>query len=192
MTINVQQPRMDKATFLDWAEAREEHCELVGGRVVMVIRPVVGHALIIANLRDALRDRLSREAWYVLSDCGIDTGPQTIRAPDVVVMSTGGDLKAKTASSPVLIAEVLSPSTATIDLGDKVAEYLRLPSLLAYLVVAQDEPKLWLFLRGTEGFGAPQVIAGLDASVAIPALGLDLPLAEILAGVHAGEAPQAS
>ena len=194
--MNVPQLRMDKATFLDWAGAREERYELVGGRGVMMIRPV-GHALVISNLRDAIRDRMDRAVWYVLSDCAVDTGFHTIRAPDVLVLPAGGDLKSKTAESPVLIAEVLSPSTATADLGDKVAEYLRLPSLLAYLVVAQDEPKAWLWVRAGESFEVgPRVIEGLEAVVSVEPLGIDLSLADIFAGVQAGggqdEMPSAS
>ena len=57
-----------------------------------------------------------------------------------------------TATAPVLAAEVLSPSTAAIDLGDKAAEYLRLPSLAAYLVFAHDEVKAWAFMRAEHGF----------------------------------------
>lgn len=192
MTINVQGPRMDKAAFLAWAEAREEPCELVGGRVVMMTRPMRAHALITGNLFAMLRDRLDRGRWSVLVEFGVEGGPETLRYPDVVVEAVDPDLEGRTTSAPLLIVEVLSPSTAAIDLGDKAAEYLRLPSLLAYLVVAQDEPKVWLFLRGAGGFQGPHVVAGLDASVAMSPLGLDLPMAQIFAGVFEGETPQTS
>ena len=75
---------------------------------------------------------------------------------------------------------MLSPSSATIDLGDKPAEYLRVPSVCAYLVLSQDEPKVWAWVRGDGGFdAAPKVIKGKDAMVRISALSLELPLAEI-------------
>ena len=67
------------------------------------------------------------------------------------------------ATAPALIAEVLSPLTADIDLGDKAAEYLQLPSLSAYLVFAQREPKAWVWSRGAGGFPAvPSIMAGND------------------------------
>jgi Uma2 family endonuclease len=188
MTINVQQPRMDKAAFLAWAEAREERCELVGGRVVMMMRPMRAHALITGNLFAMLRDRLDRGRWSVLAEFGVEGGPATLRYPDIVVEPVDPDLEGRMTSAPLLIAEVLSPSTATVDLGDKAAEYLRLPSLVAYLVVAQDEPKVWAWLRNGDRFSpGPLVVEGLDASVTIPPLGLDLPLTEIFAGVLDGE-----
>jgi hypothetical protein len=60
-----------------------------------------------------------------------------------------------------------------------------LPSLSAYLILAQDEPKVRVWLRGARGFPAkPRVINGLDAVIEIASLGVDLPLAEIYAGVE--------
>lgn len=183
MAMNVPQMRMDKAAFLDWAETQEGRCELVGGRVVVMMRPVRAHARISGNLYSALRARLDGGRWVVLADFGTDVGPDTLRCPDIVVEAVGQDLKGRTSSEPVFIGEILSPSTSTVDLGDKVGEYLGLASLAAYLVFAQDEPKAWLWLRGPDGFHAgSQVIVGADATIAIPPLGLDLPMAEIYAG----------
>jgi Uma2 family endonuclease len=77
----------------------------------------------------------------------------------------------------------VSPSSATYDLGDKAAEYLRLPSLTAYLVLAQDEPKAWVWVRGAGGFSpGPDVITGHDAQIDIAPLGINLPFSEIYAG----------
>jgi Uma2 family endonuclease len=74
---------------------------------------------------------------------------------------------------------VISPSSATDDLGDKAAQYLKMSSLSAYLVLAQDEPKVWVWVRGSAGFPAgPEVIAA-GGSIRIPSLSINLPLAEI-------------
>jgi Uma2 family endonuclease len=59
-----------------------------------------------------------------------------LRYRDIVVDHAGRPGKSYTAGAPVFLAEVLSPSTAEIDLGDKAAEYLRVPSLHAYMAVA--------------------------------------------------------
>jgi Uma2 family endonuclease len=99
------------------------------------------------------------------------------------VDSIGGQ-RALVGTTPVLIAEVLSPSSATLDLGDKAAEYLRLPSLAAYLVLSQNEIKAWMYLKGTDQRPGPQVISGANAAISVSALGIDLPLAEIYTGVE--------
>ena len=136
-----------------------------------------GHAFIVRRLAAALERRLDSTRWSVLtSDFGVELGPTTVRYPDVVVDAAGGPLKDLTATAPILVAEVLSPSSAKDDLGTKPAEYARLPSLTAYLVLSQDEPKAWIWMRDGAGFSAaPKLAAGLDAIVEITALGIDLP-----------------
>ena len=85
----------------------------------------------------------------------------------------------------MLIAEVLSPSSELIDLGDKSSEYLRLPSLAAYCVFAQDAVKAWVWTRGGGGFPpGPELFEGESAVIRIEALALDLPLKEIYTRVR--------
>jgi Uma2 family endonuclease len=142
VSMNVQpHMRMDKPAFLAWADGREGRCELVGGRVVMMVGASRAHGRIVKNLLTALDRRLDPTWWLVLADFGVDVGPDTLRYPDILVEDAGGDPKSFTTASPVFVAEVLSPSTTTVDLGDKAAEYLKLASLAAYVVLSQDEPK---------------------------------------------------
>jgi Uma2 family endonuclease len=145
-----------------------------------------GHAIVMRRLANALEKRLDPNRWTVLtSDFGVDLGPGTVRYPDVMVDVAGGLLKDLTATAPTLVAEIISPSSVTYDLGDKAFEYLRLPSLSAYLVLAQDEPKAWIWVRGSTGFSpGPNVLEGHDATIEIAALGIDLPLSEIYAGIE--------
>jgi Uma2 family endonuclease len=183
--MNVHLPaQMDKAAFLAWLEGREEPYELVGGRAVMTTRPSRAHAVIVGNLIVALRRKLDPQRWTVVAEFGLDAGPNTLRFPDVVVDRAGGRGSDLTASAPALLVEVLSPSTARFDLGDKAAEFLRIPALAAYLVLAQDERKAWTWIRTAPGFPpGPAVIEGEDAAIRIPALELELWLSELYAGI---------
>jgi len=178
--------RMDKSEFLTWVQAHEGRYELAGSRVVMMTGGSRGHAFLVRRLAAALEKRLDSNRWTVLtSDFGVDVGPSTVRYPDVVVDVAGGRFQDLTATAPAVIAEVISPSSAKDDLGAKADEYVRLPSLSAYLVLAQDKPKARIWLRGAGGFSSePKVIEGLDAVIEIASLGIDLPLAEIYAGVE--------
>jgi len=175
---------MDRTSFLAWVEGREGRYELAKGRVVMMTGGSRGHALVVRGLFKALDRRLDAARWSVLtSDFAASVGQDTIRYPDVIVDVTAGQLRDLTAAAPVLIAEVLSPSSVAIDLGDKAAEYLHLPTLDAYLVLSQDEPKAWIWIRGETGFGAaPEVVAGDQAIVGVPSLSIELPLSEIYQG----------
>jgi Uma2 family endonuclease len=183
--MNIQLPtQMDKPAFLDWLDQREERYELAGGRVVMMVGASRAHGVIVLNLALLLRAQLDPRQWMVLSEFGLDAGPRTLRFPDIIVDRAGGAPGDYTATTPVFAAEVLSPSTAAIDLGDKAAEYLQLPTLATYLVLAQDAVKAWVWQRGETGFPpGPEVIAGHDQAVRVAALGLNLPLAAIYAGL---------
>ncbi len=184
--MNVQpQLRMDKAAFLDWVQGREERYELDRGRVVMMTGGSRAHWQTTANIFKALDSRVDPQRWTVLPEFGVDLQSDSIRFPDIIVDRAGEAPKDLTATAPVLIAEVLSPSSERVDLGDKSAEYLRLPSLVAYLVFAQDQIKAWVWTRGPAGFASgPDVLEGKDAVIRIEALGIDLPLAEIYARVR--------
>jgi Uma2 family endonuclease len=180
--MNVQlELRMDKPAFLAWVQEHEGRYELAGNRVVMMTCGSRGHAILVRRLASAMEKRLDSRRWTVLtSDFGVDVGPSTVRYPDVVVDVAGGELKDLTATAPALIAEIISPSSAREDLGVKADEYLRLPTLAAYLVLAQDQPKAQVWLRTDEGFSRKALIVeARDAAIEIASLGIDVPLVEL-------------
>jgi Uma2 family endonuclease len=182
--MNVQLPvHLDKAGFLAWIQGREERYELAQGRVVMMVGASRAHGIMVLNLAALLRGQLDLQKWTVLAEFGLDAGPKTLRYPDIVVDRAGGALGDYIASEPVLLAEVLSPSTADIDLGDKAAEYLQVPSLLAYLVFSQDAPKVWSWQRKAGKFSAgPRVVTGEDKILRVGSLKVNLPLGAVYAG----------
>jgi len=184
--MNVQLPGyMDKAAFLAWVQRREGRYELAKGRVIMMPGASRGHGIIVLNLASLIKAQLDAREWTVIADFGLDAGPETLRYPDIVVDRAGGSMRDHTATAPALLAEVLSPSTETLDLGDKAAEYLQLPSLCAYLVFAQSEPKAWTWVRGADGFPqGPNVVVGIDKVIRIAALNVALPFGAIYAGTE--------
>jgi Uma2 family endonuclease len=186
--MNVQLPvHIDKPAFLAWVQGREERYELADGRVVMMVGASRAHGVIVRNLVLILHGQVDPRQWTVIADFGLDAGPKTLRYPDVVIDRAGGGDGDYVATAPVLLAEVLSPSTAEIDLGDKAAEYLQLPSLLAYLVFAQSGHMAYVWVRKADAFPpAPSVIVGRDKIIRIAALNLALPLGAVYAGIENG------
>jgi Uma2 family endonuclease len=176
--------RMGKSDFLTWVQAHEGRYELAGSRVVMMTRGSRGHAIVVRRHAAALEKRLDGGLWTVLtSDFGVDLGPSTVRYPDVVVDVASGRLTDLAATAPTLIVEVISPSSEKEDLGPKAEEYVRLPSLAAYLAPAQNAPKARVWVTGPRGFARKsKVITGADVVIEIASLGISLPLAEIYAG----------
>jgi Uma2 family endonuclease len=182
--MNVQLPlQLDKAAFLHWVQGQEGRFELANGRAIMMAGASRTHGLVVSNLIAILRNQLDPREWSVIADFGVDAGPDTLRYPDIVVDPGNGSGSDFTARAPALVIEVLSPSTERIDLGDKAAEYLRLGSLKAYLVFAQDEAKAWVWSgEPTKLSPAPAVIGGLDKIVYIKELQLTLPMGAVYAG----------
>lgn len=80
--------------------------------------------------------------------------------------------------NPSMIVEVLSPSTEAYDRGQKAAHYRRIPSLRAYLLVAQTERHLELQVRQADGSWS-LLEAGPGERLTIAPLGIELEVDEI-------------
>ena len=102
----------------------------------------------------------------------------------VVVDRRGTRAKDLTTTAPAFIVEVLSLSTSAIDRRDKAAEYMRLSSVAAYLILSQDEIKAWVYAKSSADCLRPDVVDRAGASISVTALGIDLPLSEIYADVE--------
>lgn len=81
--------------------------------------------------------------------------------------------------NPILIVEVLSPSTATYDLKDKFRAYQSIESFEEYLVVSQDQPHVIQHIRQEKGRWLRIETEGLDGEVALESINVVLPMSEI-------------
>jgi hypothetical protein len=108
--MNVQ-PRvsMDKDAFLAWAQGREGRYELVERHVVMMVGGSKTHALIASQLMRALWGRIDVKKWVVLgSDLAVDVGPGSLRYPDAIVDSIGGQ-RVLVATAPPRLRKFFRP-----------------------------------------------------------------------------------
>ncbi len=180
--------RLSKDEFCRWIERQEAKFEWKDGRVVQMSNVSKAHARVTANLLRTISARLDLDRWSVTaSDLGVEA-EGFIRYPDIIVEPMDTDDKGRRARAPVLLVEVLSPSSVGIDFTEKRAEYASFASLQAYLVVSQDEALVWAWQRGDDGLlpAMPVEIAGREASIHLAGLSLDVPLAEIFRGVAPG------
>lgn len=174
---------MDRETFLRWAEGREERYELVWGQPAMMTPPARNHLRVANQLLLFLSSALRPEYEVFSLEFGVDTSAG-IRCPDIVVDRAGGAGSDRTATAPVFLAEILSPSTIAVDMVEKPREYGAIASVIAYVVLSADEPRVWVWRRSETGWPpSPEMIDGMDASVELPALGIRLPLQQIYRGI---------
>jgi Uma2 family endonuclease len=92
------------------------------------------------------------------------------------------DKRHDTYRNPIVLIEVLSESTKDYDRGQKFEFYRTIPTLQAYLVIAQDRPHVELFRRQHDGWFMTEYQA-LDAVVPLDAIRCTLPLSAIYARV---------
>ena len=116
--------------FLAWDDGIDTRYELVGGRPVAMSPPGGPHRTIAANattlLSNALRDR---PPCRPEQEAGIEITEHQWRQAGVAV--TCHPPAPGPIIDPLLIVEVLSPSTRRTDLVDKLREYRGLPSAFA-------------------------------------------------------------
>jgi Uma2 family endonuclease len=171
--------------FLRWNEGREGKREFVRGRVVeMMINVTRNHWRLETRLTQQLVAQLGTEKYDIGSaDFGVRTS-DGVRYPDVMVEAFGADGKALATASPLLIAEILSPSSIADDFGPKAADYLAISSLQHYLVLSQDEIRIWLWTRDEAGNWRGPEMAGKEATkLRLDRVGVDLDLVALYAGV---------
>lgn len=183
--------------FIAAAEATDERLEFVDGRVVSMSGASLEHGLITENIAYALRARLRTGGCRVLSQGTLvaPDGSDDTFLPDVAVFCGEAQRRkvrgADVLQNPLLLVEVLSPSTADYDHGRKWLSYRGIPSLQHYLLVAQDQARVEGYTRHGEHFWHYTETLGLDSEVRLEALDMTLRLAEIYEGVLAADQPSA-
>jgi Uma2 family endonuclease len=99
-----------------------------------------------------------------------------VRYPDVK-MACGEFDPASDHVDPVVVSEVLSPTTEMTDRRVKSAEYASMPSVMAYVLLAQDRPAATVLRRSTDW--RPEDIEESEAVVDLTEIGIAFPLAEL-------------
>jgi Uma2 family endonuclease len=180
--------KLDKAAFDRWLLEQDRKYEWKEGRVVQMTNVTRAHARVVMNIAMALGSRLDRAHWSVVtSDFGVEDRGTFVRFPDVLVEpEDAGPMNVRRAPNPVLLFEVLSPSSVDIDLIEKPAEYGTIATLETYVAVSQDMARCWVWQRNMETGAFPEKplkVNGRDQAIPFKARGIALPLDEIYRNV---------
>jgi Uma2 family endonuclease len=170
------------AEFLLWEERKPLRYEYDGVGPVAMTGGTRAHAAIQANLATALTMRLrGKPCRFYGSDLKIRTAEDHIRYPDGFVTCTAGENASMLVSDPVVIFEVLSPSTAATDRITKAREYQAMPSVQRYVMIEQDRIGATVYTRAS-GDWKHQILIE-DSILALPEIGVELALAELYEGL---------
>ncbi|MBL8376078.1 MAG: Uma2 family endonuclease [Candidatus Accumulibacter sp.] len=145
--------RFDAAAYLAWEETQEERHEYIAGEVFAMVGVRQSHNLATLNLATLLRRELKGSPCRVFVEA-VKTRVEAADCffyPDVVVTCDPRDrLTPDYVSHPLLVAEVLSESTAAFDRGRKFAAYRKLESLQDYVLVDLAAQRIEVFRRDVE------------------------------------------
>lgn len=189
MSEALRQPpeRMTVAEFLPWAEearARGEgRYELVDGIVHAMNAERVAHGETKLAVAVALLSSIRRAGLpcHVMPDgATVVVDDSTAYEPDALVYCGERANPAGIAiSDPIILVEVISPSTGHIDRGDKLKNYFKIPAVQHYLMVYPDQRMVVHHQRADAGTLTTRI--SHDGELRLDPRGLIVPVAELFA-----------
>lgn len=170
-------PRMVPEQYLLYESEQQIRHELVDGYLYAMTGASDRHEEIALNLAATLQVHLRG------TNCRTYKGDLKIRVaddfyyPDIFVRCNEQRNDPYFKTDPVLIVEVLSPSTQRYDKGDKRMAYFKLESLQEYILIAQDKMQVEIYRRDNQH--AARILDQADSVLKLESVGLTLTLADL-------------
>jgi len=181
MNLALRKP-MTLAEFLEWEERQPLRYEFDGIGPVAMTGGTYGHSTIQGTLATALGGRLrGKRCRFHGSHLKFQVADGHVRYPDGMVLCSPIDRTATVVYDPVVVFEVLSPSTARDDRIVKAREYQATPSVQRYVMLEQDGVSATVYARSGETWTHEILIA--DSILSLPEIDVELPLAELYDGI---------
>ncbi|KAF0166956.1 MAG: hypothetical protein FD157_118 [Rhodocyclaceae bacterium] len=177
MVLPAEVPSLSPEEYLNWEITQTEKHEYVAGEVFAMGGASRRHVTITLNLSVALDEAMTGKPCRVYTaDMKVEiAAKRSYFYPDVFITCHPDDHRAElTMRHPVLVAEILSPSTAAYDRGDKFIAYRTLSTLKEYLLIDPDHQQVELFRKGADGLwvlhdfapGQTVQLTSVDAEIA--------------------------
>ena len=176
--MNVIRKPMTVDEFIPWAMAQPRgRFELVRGEVVAMAPERARHALAKGQAYVALRTAVKAAGL----PCTVFPDGMTVRVdqhtayePDAAVQCGAVvDPDQSVLDAPVIVVEVLSPSTGTVDRSAKLVDYFKVESIRHYLVIDPERRVVTHHARRAPGEIATRIMAAGELRLDPPGLTLD-------------------
>jgi len=177
----VRKSLMSHTEFLAWAINQPGKWELIDGVPVAMSPERVVHGdteYRVARALDTVIQKADVECRFVLDSALVPIDQHRSFQPDALVYcgpQVAGD--ALEIPNPIIVVEVLSPSTAIRDLRDKLAGYFLVPSIMHYLIVDPDK-RMVIHHRRTDT--AIETRIATSGAINLDPPGLEMELSEML------------
>jgi len=172
--------------YLALEEVSDTRHEFYDGKIYDMAGGSPDHNLLSANIIIALGNALAPTPCRVFgSDMRIlvqDEGLYTYPDVSVVCGKLEFDPKSKTTiTNPLLLVEVLSPSTRAYDRGAKFKFYKKIRSLEEVVLVEAERPHVEVLRRAARGQWTIDTYDGLDAVLLLKSVHCEIPLRQVYA-----------
>lgn len=185
------QTYLTSAEYLAWERKADTKHEYHSGQIVAMSSASFAHNIITTNTTTALNNQLvGSDCIVVASDIRVLPSPDaSYFYPDVLVVCDElyfEDNTFDTLFNPIVVAEVLSPSTEAYDRGEKFVYYHQLASLREYLLVSQDKVRVEHYLQQEMEWGLTE-FRSLEDVLTLISIECELPLRDIYTRVKFSE-----
>jgi Uma2 family endonuclease len=163
--------------------------EYMNGQLFLMTGSTLNHNQIIRNLQSVIKVHMKgSDCRLFMMDIKVHVEQRnSFYYPDLVVTCSRVDMTKVFVSDPVLIIEVLSPSTAAIDRREKLSAYQQIPRLQEYALVYQSMKRVDVFSRASD-LRSAKVYSDSDLVLnSLPNGPLTISLADIYAETGYGE-----
>ncbi|MEO1672489.1 MAG: Uma2 family endonuclease [Cyanobacteria bacterium J06631_2] len=178
------QPRIyTPEEYLQLEEQAEYKSEYRDGKIIPMTGGTTNHNEISLNLATELRFKLKKQNYRVyMADVRLWIPRHRLYTyPDVMLIQGEpiyADKETTTVTNPVMIIEVLSPSTQNYDLGDKFTFYRSIPEMQEYILVSQQQHHVMQQTKTEAGWLLSEYETE-DAVIQLSSVNLELELSEI-------------
>ncbi|GGD25872.1 Uma2 family endonuclease [Aureimonas glaciei] len=186
--------RMTAEDFFAWAEiwGEGERYELVNGLAYRLQSETISHAetklAVVIALGDAIR-MAGVECRAFPEGVSVRVSDRSVREPDALVHCGPYDSDKMFAPNPVVVVEVISPSSVKTDVDRKLIDYFSVPSILHYLIVYGDDGRVVHHFRSAAGAAIETRILGRDAVLDLSPPGLRVAAADFFVDPGPGSVP---
>ncbi len=176
--------QLSLSEFLDWENRQPQRHEFHRGEVFAMVGARRAHGRVVLNLGRRVAEALEGGPCQAfVESMKVQIAEDTVLYPDVFVTCDSADLATDMIfRSPLLVLEVLSPTTQAYDRSQKFALYRRLESLREYVLVDPETRRVEAFRRSAQGQWVLDDMSDTEALV-LPCIDGRIPLVQVFEGL---------
>ncbi len=176
--------KMTPMEYVDWEDQQERRYEYVDGEIIPVEACSLSHNRIVSRIVTKIGLYLDGKQCEILPS-NLRISEKTMDSyfyPDASIFCGDPDKKenaGETYKNPSVIFEILSPSTATYDLGRKLFFYMQIESLKEYIAIDSRKIEVHIRRKQENGIWKYNALDNINNILVIESIGMSLSLADI-------------